>query len=311
MKLALPDMISNSYFPAMAAVELGLFAKEGLDVTLELLSPADKAYRALVEGKVDFVGSEAHAALSVFPQWRGVKLICALAQGMYWFLVVRADIGAKRGDVTCVRGRRIGAAPFVELGLRRLLTEVGIDPVRDAVAIAPIPGSLGLKVNTGVTAAQALADGAIDGFWANGMGAELAVRRGVGTVVLDVRRGDGPSACFDYTFASVAAADRLIERAPDAVAAAVRAIVATQAALREDPTRAAEVGRKLFPAQEAELIAALVARDAPFYDAAISERTVAVMNQFARDVGILRGNPGYEDVVAVRFRDLWAPRAPP
>ncbi len=26
MKLAVPDLISNSYFPAVAAVELGLFA---------------------------------------------------------------------------------------------------------------------------------------------------------------------------------------------------------------------------------------------------------------------------------------------
>jgi hypothetical protein len=101
-----------------------------------------------------------------------MKLLCAQAQGMYWFLVMRTDLGARRGDVACVVGRRIGAAPFVELGLHRLLTEVGIDPVRD-VGIAPIPGSLALKVNTGVTAAQALADGVIDGFWANGMGVRL------------------------------------------------------------------------------------------------------------------------------------------
>jgi hypothetical protein len=29
MKLAVPDLISNSYFPAAAAVELGLFEREG------------------------------------------------------------------------------------------------------------------------------------------------------------------------------------------------------------------------------------------------------------------------------------------
>jgi hypothetical protein len=32
VKLAIPDMISNSYFPAIAAIELGLFKREGLDV---------------------------------------------------------------------------------------------------------------------------------------------------------------------------------------------------------------------------------------------------------------------------------------
>jgi NitT/TauT family transport system substrate-binding protein len=30
MKLAVPDLISNSYFPAVAAVALGFFEEEGL-----------------------------------------------------------------------------------------------------------------------------------------------------------------------------------------------------------------------------------------------------------------------------------------
>ena len=47
LKLAVPDMLSNSYFPALAAVELGFFRNEGLDVSLELMSPADKAYAAM------------------------------------------------------------------------------------------------------------------------------------------------------------------------------------------------------------------------------------------------------------------------
>ena len=55
MKLAIPDLISNSYFPAVAAVELGLFAKQGLDVSLELIFPVDKSYRALRDGEIEFV----------------------------------------------------------------------------------------------------------------------------------------------------------------------------------------------------------------------------------------------------------------
>ena len=60
------------------------------------------------------------------------------------------------------------------------------------------------------------------------------MRRGVGTVVLDVRRGDGPKPCFNYTMASIATTDRLIERAPETAAAAIRAIVKAQAALKAD-----------------------------------------------------------------------------
>src|SRR6266436_2528679 len=245
MRLAVPDLISNSYFPAVAAVELGFFKEEGLDVSLELVFPVDRAYEAMRDGAVDFVGGSAHSALAAFPEWEGAKLLCAQAQGMYWFLVMRADLTARRGDVGVVKGRSIGAAPWVEMGLRRLLIEAGIDLVRDQVTIAPVPGASGAgAVNFGLSAAKALEDGAIDGFWANGMGAEVAVRRGVGTVVLNVRRGDGPKSCFNYTMSSLAATDRLIENSPDTAAAAIRAIIKTQAALKEDVSRATLVGRK-------------------------------------------------------------------
>jgi NitT/TauT family transport system substrate-binding protein len=305
MRLAVPDMISNSYFPAEAAVELGFFKAEGLDVELELIFPVDKAYAALRDGAVDFVGGSAHSALAAFPNFHGAKLICAQAQGMYWFLVMHTDLHARRGDLAVVKGRSIGAAPWVDKGLRGLLAEAGIDLERDRVKIAPVPGSLEAGVNFGVTAAKALEDRKIDGFWANGMGAEVAVRGGIGTVVLDVRRGDGPKPCFNYTAATIAATDALIARAPDTVAAAVRAIVKTQAALKADVTRAATVGNGLFPPSEAALIVDLIRRDLPYYDATLSREFVDGMSNFARRQGILDGEAAYEQIVATQFATLW------
>jgi NitT/TauT family transport system substrate-binding protein len=305
VKLALPDLISNSYFPAVAAIELGFFKGEGLDVSLELMFPVSSAYEALRDGRADFVAGSAHSALAAFPEWNGAKLLCAQAQGMYWFLVMHADLNAKRGDLSVVRGRSIGAAPWVDMGLRGLLKASGIDLERDGVRIAPVPGAMGAGVNFGVTAAKALEERKIDGFWANGMGAEVAVRRGIGTVIIDVRRGDGPKECFNYTMASIATSDWLIAQSPETAAAAIRAIVNTQAALKADPSRATEVGRKLFPPSEAELIAELIRRDLPYYDASISADFVSGMNRFCRDAGILKGNPAYEQVVAAQFRSSW------
>src|SRR5262244_3761898 len=117
MKLAVPDLISNSYFPAAAAVELGFFKQEGLDVSLELIFPVDKSYEALRDGAIDFVGGSAHSALAAFPD--------------------------SRGDLNVVKGRSIGAAPWVEMGLRRLLIDAGIDLKGDNVRIAPVPGAVG------------------------------------------------------------------------------------------------------------------------------------------------------------------------
>jgi NitT/TauT family transport system substrate-binding protein len=305
VRIAVPDLISNSYFPAIAAVELGFFKAEGLDAQLELMFPVTRTMAALRDGQLDFVAGAAHATLSAFPDWRGAKLLCALAQRMYWFLVVRADLHPRRGDVSVVRGLRIGAAPGPDVGLVRLLAEAGIDPQRDGVQVGPVPGTGEASVSFGVTAARPLEAGTLDGFWANGMGAQVAVNRGVGSVVLDVRRGEGPPSALDYTVPALVTTDERIERDPEQVAGAIRAIVRAQAALRADPERATEIGRRVFPPMEAGLIAELIRRDLPYYDATIARATVEHLNAFARDAALLSNPVAYEQVVATRFADLW------
>ena len=304
--IAVPDLISNSYFPAVAAVDLGFMKEEGLDVELSLLFPVPKTLEALRDGAIDFVAGSAHSALFAFPEWRGAKLLMALAQRTYWLLVLRSDLHAQRGDLSVVKGLRIGAAPGVDLSLRRLLVEAGIDPERDGVRIGPVPGATGAGVSFGLTAAKALEEGKIDGFWANAMGAEIAVRREVGTVVLDVRRGDGPPAARNHTFPALLTTDRNIAANPKNVAAAMRAVRKAQQTLRADPDRATVAARRRFPPAESELIAELIRRDLPYYDPTISEEIVEKMNGFAQTVGLLSGPVAYEQVVAVQFRHLWA-----
>jgi NitT/TauT family transport system substrate-binding protein len=306
MKVVIPDLVSNSYFPAIAAVEMGFFKEEGLDAELELIYPVDKCYQALRDGKADFVGGSSHSAPSGFPEWQGVKFLGALAQYTYWFLVMRADLKAKRGDLSVVKGRKIGAAPMIDIGFRQMLKDAGIDPVRDNVQIAPPPMPANpAGVSFGVNAAKAMEEGKIDGFWANGMGAEVAVKRGTGTMVLDARRGDGPKTLRGYTFGVLATRADVVEKTPDKAAAAVRALIKTQKALKADPGRATKVGEKWFPAFEASLIATLVERDLPYYDPAISKGAFDSMCAFVQGVGLTKGVGRYEDVVATQFANLW------
>jgi NitT/TauT family transport system substrate-binding protein len=304
MKIATPDLVTNSYFPALAAEELGFYRDERLDAHVELLPSLD-AVNALRDGAVDFVAGGAHTMLLAFPGWKGAKLVVTLSQGTPWLLVLRADIPARRGDVAAVKGLRIGAAPGPDRAFLQLLREVGVDPARDGVRIAPVPGGTEPGASFGVVAAAALERGDVDGFWANALGSETAVRRGVGKIVVDVRRGDGPAGAGQYTFAALSTTDALIAREPERVAAAVRAIVRAQQALRKDPARAAEVGRRRFPPAAAEIIATVVERDLPFYDPAIGEPAVSAMNGFARALGLLSAPVAYDDVVATRFRSLW------
>jgi ABC-type nitrate/sulfonate/bicarbonate transport system substrate-binding protein len=304
-KIAVPDFVSNSYFPAIAAIELGCFAKHGLDAKHELIFPNYKAFEALRDDKIDFVAGPAHAVLPAFPQWQGAKLIAALAQGMYWLLVMRADLAVEPGDINCVKGRMIGAAPLVDQGLKRMLIESGIDLEHDNVRIVGVPGANAPGASFGIAAAQALASGQLDGFWANAMGAENAVRKGVGRVILDVRRGLGPAFAFDYTMPVLVTSDRVIARDCEVVANAVRAVVDAQQALKADVTIATKIGRAVFPPADAELIAATVERDLPYYHPAITEPAIAGINRFATAIGLLEGPVPFEQVVALQFRDIW------
>jgi len=304
IRIATPDLVTNSYFPALAAEELGLYREEGIEAHVELLPSLD-AVKALRDGGVDFVAGGAHSTLLAFPGWAGAKVAVTLSQGTPWLLVLRADIPARRGDLAAVKGLRLGAAPGPDRALLQLLSDAGIDPRRDGITIAPVPGALDPGASFGVLAAQALERGDVDGFWANALGSETAVRRGVGKIVVDVRRGDGPPGAGQYTFAGLSTTDALIARDPDRVAAAVRAIVRAQRLLATDPARAKEVGRRRFPHDAAEIIAPIVERDLPFYDPAVSEASVTAMNRFAQAIGMLSGPVAYDQVAALAFSGLW------
>ncbi|MCE3241296.1 MAG: nitrate transporter substrate-binding protein [Deltaproteobacteria bacterium] len=304
MRIAAVDLISNTCFPALAADELGFFKAEGLDARIELVASLG-ATKALHDGSADaMIAGSVHDVLTEFPQWKGVKIVVALSKGTPWLLVVRADLNAKRGDLTAIKGLRLTAAEGPDLALRQMLIGAKIDPDRD-LQIIELPGAKGRDVSFGVFAARALGAGQIDGFWANAMGAETAVSRGVGKVLVDVRRGDDPGEVRRFTFAGMVTSDIFTESNPAAVAAAVRAIVKTQKALKADPTLAAEVGRRKFPQEAADLISTVVKRDLVFYDPVILQEEVEAMNRFAQAVGHLSGAVPYDEVVATRFRDSW------
>src|SRR5215472_11623873 len=126
--LMVADVDSPSYFVATAAVELGFFKEEGIDIELELVYGARSGPERMRDGTLHFFGGPAYAATRAFPGWKGAKLLCALAQYSYWFLAVRADLPVTRGDLATLKGLRISSsmeAPV--LGLRHLLAEAGLD----------------------------------------------------------------------------------------------------------------------------------------------------------------------------------------
>ena len=304
-KLSVADLDSPSYFVAVAAADLGFFRKEGLEIELlrEYGSPVGP--ERLRDGTLDFYGGPAYAATRAFPGWKGAKLLCALAQYSYWFLAVRADLDVTRGDLTALKGLRISSsmeAPV--LGLRHLLAEAGLDLKRgDAQIVQPPSPQAGRFM--GHAGVLAIKDGLADAYWGNGMRLAIGEKLGVAKLHLDLRRGDGPPGARFYNFAALTATERLIAEHPDAAAGAVRAIVKAQQALRADPSLATGVAERLFPPGEVPLIADLIARDAPFYDATITPEAIDGLNKVAKAGGLIAAPVAYETLVATQFRNLW------
>jgi NitT/TauT family transport system substrate-binding protein len=50
MRIAVPDLVANSYFPALAAEELRFYAAEGMEAHVELLAPAPRGDLQAMQG---------------------------------------------------------------------------------------------------------------------------------------------------------------------------------------------------------------------------------------------------------------------
>ena len=156
MKLAVPDMISNSYFPAIAAVELGFFKRRR----------SRRCARADLPGRQGLCGAArrrgrfrrrlgAFGARRRFPNGTASKLLCAQAQGMYWFLVMHARSRRRaRRYRAWSRAAASARRPGSRWGCAGCWSRPASISIRDGVTIAPVPGAAGAGVNFGVTAAQ-------------------------------------------------------------------------------------------------------------------------------------------------------------
>jgi NitT/TauT family transport system substrate-binding protein len=299
------DLDSPSYFVATAAVELGYFKREGIDI--EFVYNTREGPTLLREGKLDFIGGPAFVGLRAFPEWRGVKLLCALSQYCYWFLAVRRDLDVRRGDLMALKGLRISAA-IADPGslLRYMLIQAGLDLERDNIRIVPPPPSYGDKGFMARNGVDAITQGLADAYWGNGMRVALGEKLGIAKLHLDLRRGDGPPGARYYSFPALTAREDLVKQHPEVAAGAIRAVRSAQNALKANPSLATSIGEKLFPADEAELIAGLIERDAPFYDAAITREAVDGLMKFTKGFGLIKDVIPYEALVATEFGALWS-----
>src|SRR3989454_10693068 len=100
MRLTVADAISPSYFVAIAAVQLGFFQQEGVDMEFVFAPPNPS--QALKDGAIDFFGGAPYTGLRTFPGWRGGVLLWGLSHYHYWFLAGRSHIKSQPGELRAV-----------------------------------------------------------------------------------------------------------------------------------------------------------------------------------------------------------------
>jgi hypothetical protein len=83
-RLMVADFDSPSYFVAIAAVELGFFKREGIDIELERTYGAHNGANRLRDGTLHFFGGPAYSATTAFPAWKG----CGDVRRTTWPLVI-------------------------------------------------------------------------------------------------------------------------------------------------------------------------------------------------------------------------------
>lgn len=302
-KLMVADVDSPSYFVATAAVKLGFFQAEGVDIEFVPEYGARSGPEKLRDGSIHFFGGPAFAATRAFPMWKGAKLLCALSQYSYWFMGIRKDIDIARGDLAALKGLRISSSfAFPRVALQHMLTQAGVN-LDDVQIVESLATQSQWHSLDGV---RAIRENHADAFWGNGMRLALAEKAGLAKPHLDLRRGDGPEGAKFYNFAALTATDAFIESQPEVAAAAVRAIRATQEALKADPGLAGRVGEALFPKEQAELMPVLVARDSPYYDVGIGPEALEGLNRFAIANGLSDRVLAPEEIAATQFSTIWA-----
>jgi len=217
----------------------------------------------------------AHSAARRRFRMDGVTLLCAQAQGMYWFLIMRAASQRRarrhrRREGTAQSARRRG-----EMGLRRLLIEAGIDLVRDEVTIQPVRARSEKGELRSDGRASGKPNGKIDGFWANGMGGRShSAAAPAHWCSKSARRRPQKPGGFQLT-PWPRSPRRCAHRAhARCCGCAVRAIVANSArSLRRQPRD--EGRQRALPGSRSGVIADIVRRDLPINDAAIRPDFVA------------------------------------
>ncbi len=204
---------SNSHIPIYVASDAGIFKKNNLDV--EIIANSD-AIKPMLSGDADVAFPSPTVALSADQQGFKVRIFMTLIDRILQSLMVRSDVattvkpGTWPDSVRELKGKTLGMTVrggAVDLNLRYLLQQAGLDPEKD-VSIVATGGAAQLLA--------AMQGDRVDGALAIQPLTAVLGDAGKGKVVLDLSKGEGPET-MKQPFITGAATEAYIQQNPEAI----------------------------------------------------------------------------------------------
>ena len=301
VKLTLNEVAHSIFYaPQYAAIELGYFAEEGIDLTLVTGFGADKTMTALLSGEADigFMGSEA----SIYTYSGGAAdapvNFAQLTQRAGNFLVAREELPEFTWEDLkgrAVLGGRKGGMP--EMVFEYILKQNGIDPEKDV--------DIDQSIDFGSTAA-AFSGGQGEFTVEFEPGATTLEQEGVGYVVASLGTDSG---YVPYT--AYCAKSDYIEEHPEVIQAFTNALQKGMDYVNSHtPEEIAQTIAPQFAETDIETITAIVTRyyeqDTWKEDLIFEKESFELLQDILESAGELEARVPYEDLVTTRFAEAAA-----
>lgn len=285
------------YAPQYAAIELGYFAEEGIDLELVCGFGADKVMTAVLSGdaEIGFMGSE--TTIYAYNQGANDYVVnfAQLTQRAGNFLVARKEMpdfdwndlkGAK------VLGGRKGGMP--EMVFEYILKENGIDPEKDLTIIQ--------NIDFGSTA-PAFADGRGDFTIEFEPGATSLESEGKGHVIASLGKDSG---YVPYT--AFSAKKSYLKENPDVIQRFTNALQKGMDYVRShSPSETASVIKPQFPETTLEMITTIVTRyyeqDTWKSNLIFEESSFDLLQDILESAGELEKRAPYKDLITTEFAE--------
>lgn len=275
------------YLPLYVAIDEGLFAKQGLDVTKETAGAPPVALNAVISGSAQF---SLHG-----PEWTAiaaskggeVQIIANVVNGAAVWIAAAPDFDFK--DVNSFKGQTIvtGTMPTTSTSLFfKLLKEKGIDPEKD---IKTVQVPLGSEIGAFVAG-----QGKVAVMYEPGL--DQAVLKGM-KVIFSFPKEYGP-----YAFSAISTKKDVD---PDIAQRFVNGLQAAITLIKNDPAKAVEIAKKEFPQLDPAVVDAATKRmiaDKVYPDSVdITPEALKVGLNTQIYLGNLKAQPDYKSFVAHNF----------